>query len=76
MNDAIKFYIDQLDTLEDEKLGVSVQIRDLYSSAKEAGHDANAIRIALKLFRMDKAKRERLEQTQHMADQYCLAIGI
>ncbi len=75
-NNNLKFYVDQLDALEDEKLGVIVQITDIYNAAKEAGHCPKALRNTLKLYRMDKAKREKLEEINDRTAQYCLDMGI
>lgn len=76
MNDAIKFYVDRLDILADEKHGIGLQEKELYESAKDAGHDAVAIRLTLKLHRLDKAKRDKLIETQNRADQYAMDLGL
>jgi len=75
MNDAIKGFIDQLDVLEDEKLGIKLQIDGVLKSAQEAGHDPSVLKELVKMHRMDKATRDKLQERDRLIGQYAMDLG-
>ena len=76
MNDAIKGFIDQLDVLEDEKLGIKLQIDAVLIAAKDAGHDPSVLKELVKMHRMDKATRDKLQERDRQIGQYALDLGL
>lgn len=53
--------IERIERLEEEKSGISSDIRDVYAEAKSAGFDCKAIRDCIKLRKMNAADRDEQE---------------
>lgn len=53
--------IERIERLEDEKSGISSDIRDVYAEAKSAGFDCKVIRACIKLRKMNTADRDEQE---------------
>lgn len=71
--DRLKSFIERLENLEDEKLEVTAQIKEVFAEAKGEGFDVKTMRELLKLRKMkphDRAEREML------LDTYKAAIGM
>lgn len=52
--EQLKQYIDQIESLEEEKLGISESISDIFTAAKSTGFDTKAMKQVLKLRKLDK----------------------
>ena len=59
--DRLRSLIERIERLEEEKKGVSNDIRDVFAEAKSAGFDVKAMRTVLKLRKMSVADREEQE---------------
>ena len=70
--EQIKAIIERVERLEDEKKGISDDIKDIYSEAKGNGFDVKIMRIVLRLRKKDRAKR--LEE-EAVLDLYLEALG-
>lgn len=59
--DRLKSLIERIEKLEDEKKGISDDIRDVFAEAKGVGFDVKIMREILKLRKMNAADRDEQE---------------
>ena len=71
--DQLKSIIARVEKLEEEKAGISADIRDVFSEAKGNGFDVRAIRQIIKLRKLDASEREEQET---ILDVYMNALGM
>jgi uncharacterized protein (UPF0335 family) len=60
-DDRLRLLIERIERLEEEKKGISDDIRDVYAEAKAVGYDARIMREVVKLRKMnpdDRAERD------------------
>jgi uncharacterized protein (UPF0335 family) len=69
----LKSYIERIERLEEEKAGLSSDIRDVMAEAKSNGFDTKTMRTVVKLRKMKI--NERAEQ-EYMLDLYKRALGM
>jgi uncharacterized protein (UPF0335 family) len=72
-DDRLRLLIERVERLEEEKRGISDDIRDVYAEAKAVGYDARIMREVVKLRKMqpdDRAERDAVLET------YRAALGI
>lgn len=72
-DDHLLLFIERIERMEEEKKGVSDDIRDTYSEAKSQGYDTKIMREVIRLRRMnphDRAERDAILET------YRAAIGL
>ena len=71
--DQLRLFIERIERLQEERKGISDDIRDVFSEAKANGFDAPTMREMLKLRKMEahtRQEREALKET------YQLALGL
>lgn len=69
-DDRLRLFIERVERLEEEKRGISDDIRDVYSEAKSVGYDATMMREVVRLRRMsphDRAERDAILDTYRAA---------
>lgn len=71
--DQLKSIIERVERLEEEKKTISDDIRDVYAEAKGNGYDVKALRMVVRLRKMDAD--ERAEQDA-ILDTYKVALGM
>lgn len=71
--DQLKSIIGRVEKLEEEKAGISADIRDVFAEAKGNGFDVKAIRTIIKMRKMDASEREEQET---LLDTYMRALGM
>lgn len=71
--DQLKSIINRVEKLEEEKSGISADIRDVFAEAKGNGFDVKAIRSILKRRKMDA---QELEEQETILDTYLRALGM
>lgn len=71
--DQLKSIIGRVEKLEEEKAGISADIRDVFAEAKGNGFDIKAIRTIIKMRKMDASEREEQET---ILDTYLHALGM
>jgi len=71
--DQLKSIIGRVEKLEEEKSGISADIRDVFAEAKGNGFDVRAIRTIIKMRKMDASEREEQET---VLDTYLHALGM
>lgn len=72
-DDQLLLFIERIERMEEEKKGVSDDIRDTYSEAKSQGYDTKIMREVIRLRRMnphDRAERDAILEV------YRSAIGL
>lgn len=71
--DQLKSIIARVEKLEEEKAGLSADIRDVFAEAKGNGFDVKAIRTIIKMRKMEPQEREEQET---VLDTYLHALGM
>ena len=71
--DKLRLFIERIERLEEEKKGISDDIRDVYSEAKARGYDAKIMRQIIKLRAMESHQRQEWEA---VLDTYMSALGM
>lgn len=71
--DELRLFIERIERLEEEKKGISDDIRDVYSETKSQGFDAKIIRQIVKLRGMETHDRQEMEA---ILDTYKNALGL
>jgi uncharacterized protein (UPF0335 family) len=69
----LKQYIEKIERLEEEKTGISADIREVFAEAKGNGYDPKIMRQVLKIRKMD---REEMEEQEELVTLYCQALGM
>ena len=72
-DDHLRLLLERIERLEDEKKGLSDDIRDVYAEAKATGYDAKIMRQIVRLRRMEPDDRREM---QAVLDAYCAALGL
>ncbi|MGM0561351.1 MAG: DUF2312 domain-containing protein [Pseudomonadota bacterium] len=71
--DRLKSFIERIERLEEEKAGLTNDIREVYSEAKSAGFDTKIMRQVVRLRKMDQSDREEQETVLEV---YKQALGM
>ena len=71
--DELRILIERIERLEDEKKGISEDIRDVYGEAKARGYDPKTMRRVVRLRAMEKNARE---EAAALLETYAGALGI
>jgi len=72
-DDRLRLLIERVERLEEEKKGLSDQIRDVYAEAKAVGYDARIMRQVVRLRRMKPDDRREMEA---VLETYKAALGL
>ncbi len=59
--DRLKSFVERIERLEEEKLALVADIREVYSEAKGAGFDVKVMRQLIRLRKMDREDRSQME---------------
>jgi uncharacterized protein (UPF0335 family) len=71
--DELRLLIERAERLEEEKKGISDDIKDVMSEAKSRGYDAKAIR---KILAIRKKKKEEYQEEEAILETYLHALGM
>lgn len=71
--DQLRAFVERIERLEEEKKGISDDIKDVYAEAKGNGYDTKALRTVVRLRKQDKD--ERAEQ-EAILETYLHALGM
>lgn len=71
--DQLRLFIERIERLEEEKRGISDDIKDVYLEAKATGYDAKTMRAIVRLRKMEKNARD---EAAALLQTYCDALGI
>lgn len=70
---CLKSFVERIERLEEEKKGLSEDIRDVYAESKSSGFEPKILRKIVSLRRTNKEKRR---EEQELLDLYMSAIGM
>lgn len=71
--EELRLFIERIERLEEEKKGISDDIRDVYSEMKSQGYDTKQSRTIVKLRKMNKDDRD---EAQAVLETYMIALGM
>jgi uncharacterized protein (UPF0335 family) len=71
--DELRLLIERAERLEEEKKGISDDIKDVMAEAKGRGYDPKAIR---EILRIRRQKKEEYQEAQSILDVYMQALGM
>lgn len=71
--DRLRSFLERIERLNEEKAGLTADIREVYAEAKGSGFDTKVMRQIIKLRKMDDAHRQ---EEEHLLDLYRRAIGL
>ena len=71
--ERLKSFIERIERLEEEKRGLSGDIREVYAEAKGTGFEPKIMRQIIKLRRMDK---QEVDEEEGLLDLYKRALGM
>lgn len=68
----LKTIVERIERLEEDKVAISGDLKEVYLEAKGEGFDVKTLRAVIRLRKQDKAKRQEAEA---LIDLYMSAIG-
>ncbi|HEX8446247.1 MAG TPA: DUF2312 domain-containing protein [Sphingomonas sp.] len=71
--DQLRLFIERIERLEEEKKGMSDDIRDVYLEAKSQGFDGKTMRSIVRLRKMEKDARDEMDA---LLETYRNALGL
>ena len=71
--DQLRLLIERIERLEEEKKGISEDIKDVYGEAKSTGFDVKTIKTIVRLRKMEKHHRDEAEA---LLETYKQALGL
>lgn len=71
--DQLRLFIERIERLEEEKKGMSDDIRDVYLEAKSSGFDGKTMRTIVRLRKMEKNARD---EQDALLETYRNALGL
>jgi len=71
--DRLRSFLERIERLEEEKAGLTADIREVYAEAKGGGFDTKVMRQIVRLRKMDSADRQEQEA---LLEVYRRAIGL
>lgn len=71
--DQLRLFIERIERLEEEKRGISDDIRDVYTEAKASGYDTKIMRMIVRLRRLETHTRQ---EQDALLEIYRDAVGI
>lgn len=72
-DDRLRLFIERIERLEEEKKGISDDVRDTYNEAKSSGYDPKIMRQIVRLRKLPPHDRKELEA---LLDVYKCALGM
>ena len=75
-DDRLRLLIERVERLEEEKKGISDDIRDVYAEAKAVGYDAKIMRQIVKLRKMKPDDRAEMERRIELVRRHARAAGV
>ncbi|GIL40578.1 DUF2312 domain-containing protein [Roseiterribacter gracilis] len=69
----LRSFVDRIERLEEEKSGITADIRDIYAEAKGTGYDVKALR---KLIALRKVELEQRREQSELLQLYMHALGM
>lgn len=74
--DQLKSIVERIVKLEEEKKGLSEDIRDVYGEAKSNGYEVKALRYVVKVQKMDQSQKAAHDEVGSISETYMQALGM
>jgi uncharacterized protein (UPF0335 family) len=71
--DQLRLFIERIERLEEEKKGLTDDVRDVYSEAKANGYDPKIMRMVVRLRKMEAHTRQ---EQDAILETYRSALGL
>ena len=71
--DQLRLFIERIERLEEEKKGISDDIKDVYAEAKSTGYDTKTMRAIVRLRKMEAHARQ---EADALLETYRQALGL
>ncbi|HEV2595640.1 MAG TPA: DUF2312 domain-containing protein [Sphingomicrobium sp.] len=71
--DQLRLFIERIERLEEEKKGISDDIKDVYAESKSNGYDTKTMRTIVRLRRMETHARQ---EADALLETYRQALGL
>jgi uncharacterized protein (UPF0335 family) len=71
--DQLRLLVERIERLEEEKAGISEDVRDVYAEAKANGYDTKTLRAVIRLRKMETHVRNEQDGLLHT---YRAALGL
>ena len=71
--DQLRLFIERIERLEEEKKGISDDIKDVYAEAKSNGYDTKTMRAVVRLRKLEAHTRQEMDA---LLDTYRSALGL
>lgn len=71
--DQLRLFIERIERLEEEKKGLTDDIKDVYSEAKATGYDVKTMRQIVRLRKLEKHVRQEAEA---LLETYKASLGL
>lgn len=71
--ERLRSFVERIERLEEERTGITADIREVYSEAKGAGFDPKIMRQVVRLRKLDDNDRQ---EQEHVLDTYMHALGM
>lgn len=71
--EELKQFVERIERLEEEKAGISGDVKDVFAELKGRGFDAKAIRSILRIRKKDHAERQ---EEEAILELYMQALGM
>ena len=71
--EQLRLFIERIERLEEEKKGISDDVKDVYAEAKSTGFDTKTMRTIVKLRKMEKHHRD---EADALLETYRNALGL
>lgn len=71
--EQLRLFIERIERLEEEKKGISDDIKDVYLEAKSQGYDSKTMRAIVRLRKLEKHVRDEAEA---LLETYKAALGL
>jgi len=71
--DRLRSFVERIERLEEDRAGLSADIREVIAEAKSSGFDAKAIRQCVRLRKLEPAERQ---EQEHLLEVYRRALEI
>ncbi len=71
--EQLRLFIERIERLEEEKRGISDDIKDVYGEAKSTGFDGKIMR---QIVRLRKMERHQLQEQDALLETYRNALGL
>ena len=71
--DQLRLFIERIERLEEEKKGISHDIKDVYAEAKSNGYDTKTMRAVVRLRKLEAHTRQEMDA---LLETYRSALGL